>query len=308
MKKGFLSFIMVIVMCLGFAVPMMAEQGETVAIYLPEGFDEAAVFSLSNVIRVEEITYFEFDGQTWPTQGQRFFVNAPATLTHLQDVWIYEEGWHEEGWTEGGVYGNGGRGRIPLTTGTTTQETVVWEGINATSIFYINPTGSTIVLTEGIYSISVGPIDYMIRIVVENNEENQIPAPTPTPAPTATDGIGVLIDGVPLEMDVTPIIRNDRTLVPVRAIVEALGADIGWNNDTREVTISQGSQSIIMTIDSTTVTFVHADGREENAELDVAPIIVDDRTMLPIRFLAEAFGFEVDWDNENQNVIIATQQ
>jgi len=124
---------------------------------------------------------------------------------------------------------------------------------------------------------------------------------TPITETLNTSSIVILIDGALLDMDVAPIIRDDRTLVPVRAIAETLGAEVDWNNDTREVTISDGSQTVILAIDSTTAL---VDGGEIG--LDVAPIIIDGRTMLPIRFLAETFGLDVDWDNDTRTVIITT--
>lgn len=129
------------------------------------------------------------------------------------------------------------------------------------------------------------------------------PSPLYPISPTAD--ISILINDVELEMDVAPIIIDDRTLVPVRAAMEGLGATVDWDSDTRTVTITE-ALTIIMSIDSTAVTILTYDGSEEAVEMDVAPIIIDDRTMLPLRFLAETFGFEVDWDDETRTVLIAT--
>jgi alkylhydroperoxidase/carboxymuconolactone decarboxylase family protein YurZ len=100
-------------------------------------------------------------------------------------------------------------------------------------------------------------------------------------------------------MGTTPVIQNDRTLLPVRAIIEALGGAVEWNGDTRTATLSYGDDTIALTIDNTTAYLNNAP-----QTLDVAPVIINDRTMLPIRFIAENFGFDVDWTQETQTVTI----
>ena len=96
-----------------------------------------------------------------------------------------------------------------------------------------------------------------------------------------------------------PVIINDRTLLPVRTVVEAMGGTVEWNADTQTVTLTRNSDTINLIIGSKTAYL------NDNSEvIDTAPIILNDRTMLPIRFIAENFGFTVDWDNENQTVTI----
>ena len=85
-------------------------------------------------------------------------------------------------------------------------------------------------------------------------------------------------------MDVAPLIQNGRTLIPVRFIAYALGADVAWNPDTSKVTLS---------IDNETLTFAIG---ETVQGMDVPAQIVDDRTMVPLRFISEFFGAGVSWD------------
>lgn len=98
-----------------------------------------------------------------------------------------------------------------------------------------------------------------------------------------------------------PIVENDRTLLPIRAIIEAFGGTVVWNADTREVTLGYGGREIILTIDSMTA---YLDG--EAQALDTAPVVRNDRTMLPIRFIAESFGLGVEWNGDTQEVAITT--
>lgn len=128
-----------------------------------------------------------------------------------------------------------------------------------------------------------------------------------TPAPGETVGscefkIGsniYYVGGVAKVMDVAPYIKNDRTYVPMRYLGEALGAEVVWDDAARTVTLTKGETTVVFTIGSTTYT---VNGEAKTA--DVAPEITNDRTMLPARFVAEAFGAVVGWDASTQTVLI----
>lgn len=96
-----------------------------------------------------------------------------------------------------------------------------------------------------------------------------------------------------------PIIVNERTLLPVRAVVEAMGGNVEWNEDSRTVTLTKNEDTIKLTIDSEIALL-----NGEEKKLDTAPTIINDRTMLPIRFIAENFGFNVEWDEQTQEITI----
>lgn len=101
------------------------------------------------------------------------------------------------------------------------------------------------------------------------------------------------------EQGTVPIIVNNRTLLPVRAVVEEFGGTVSWDGETQEVTLKCGNDEIKLTIDSTTAAL---NGEEKT--LDVAPTVINERTMLPIRFIAESFKFSVAWDDKTQTVTI----
>lgn len=115
----------------------------------------------------------------------------------------------------------------------------------------------------------------------------------------ATNPIEIYINGQKIESDVAPIIVSDRTLAPVRVISENLGAEVYWDNDNRLVQIITPSKTIILKIDDTKAL---VDGQE--IVLDVPAKIVNDRTMVPLRFLGETLGAKVSWDNDLRRVII----
>ncbi len=117
----------------------------------------------------------------------------------------------------------------------------------------------------------------------------------------AEDEIKVIIDGEELKMDVSPAIINGRTMVPLRAIFEYFGAKIEWWQDTKRIYAYLGSVYISMSV-----------GRESaviNAEkvtLDSPAVIIDGRTLVPVRVIAEAFDAEVSWIAETKTVVITT--
>ena len=88
--------------------------------------------------------------------------------------------------------------------------------------------------------------------------------------------------------DAAPYVANDRTYVPFRALGEALGAEVEWDNDARTVTYTLGKTEVVMTIGEKTYT---VNGEEKT--MDVAPEITGDRTYVPVRFVGEALGFKV---------------
>lgn len=111
------------------------------------------------------------------------------------------------------------------------------------------------------------------------------------------------VNGVEAEIDAglgtRPIVADDRTLVPIRAIIEAFGGVVGWDEGTQTVLLTLDDDTIKLVIDSTTA---YLNGSA--ATLDVAPVVINDRTMLPIRFVAEGFHLGVAWDADTQTVSI----
>ncbi|MCL2199921.1 MAG: copper amine oxidase N-terminal domain-containing protein, partial [Defluviitaleaceae bacterium] len=106
-----------------------------------------------------------------------------------------------------------------------------------------------------------------------------------------TNIIRDLADNAPLQtMDVLPVIENGRTLLPVRFLANALGAEIGWNEAAREVTLTKDGQSLTIPIGVITPELAALG-------LDVPPMIVDGRTMMPTRFIANYFGALIEWDD-----------
>ncbi|MDW7672855.1 MAG: BMP family ABC transporter substrate-binding protein [Bacillota bacterium] len=119
----------------------------------------------------------------------------------------------------------------------------------------------------------------------------------------AQQQIQVTVDGRTLQFDVPPAILDGRTLVPLKGIFEALGATVQWNAETRTVTGRKGSDLIVLPIDSRYPTV-----NGSVVELNVPATILNGRTLVPARFIAESLGAEVGWNPETRTVIITSAE
>lgn len=117
---------------------------------------------------------------------------------------------------------------------------------------------------------------------------------------TKAEEIRVIVDGKQIDFDVAPIITGGRTLVPMRAIFEALGLIVTWDDVTRVVTgVGEGLtiQFFIGSNKSTVNDLEHI--------LDVPAMIIEDRTMVPLRFLSETIGYNVVWNEDSQLILLS---
>ncbi|HBY19476.1 MAG: hypothetical protein A2Y24_07015 [Clostridiales bacterium GWE2_32_10] len=127
---------------------------------------------------------------------------------------------------------------------------------------------------------------------------------------TYVNGEETMVDAT--NSSVTPIIKDGRTLVPVRFISESLGAKVEYNNSNKTSNISFGDDNIELTIGSKNMIYTHKSFdnviqqyviADSDTELDVPAQIINDRTFVPIRALVEALGKEVFWDDRGLIVI-----
>lgn len=116
-------------------------------------------------------------------------------------------------------------------------------------------------------------------------------------------GVGVTLNGTPINFDVTPRIENDCVLVPMRAIFEALGAQVDWEEETKTAVAQKDGLELRIQIDSDTM---YKNG--EPIRLDTPSRLIDDSTLVPIRAVSESFGAKVEWNEENKIVMISTEE
>lgn len=124
--------------------------------------------------------------------------------------------------------------------------------------------------------------------------------------PAQSDGITVQLDGKNLAFtDAAPEITNDRTFLPFRAVLEAMGAEVGYDAGTSTVSAQKGDIKIAMVPGQTALTVTEG-GQTRTETMDVAPYIKasNSQTYIPVRYAAEAFGYNVGWDQGNRTVIL----
>lgn len=113
--------------------------------------------------------------------------------------------------------------------------------------------------------------------------------------------ISVSLDGKEIQFDTYPEIVNDRTFVPIRAVAESFGAEVLWDEASKLITIRKGDVVNKLSIGNTTVYT-----NDVSSVIEAAPYIKDDRTMVPLRYIAEAFNMEVEWNGEERKISISS--
>ena len=111
--------------------------------------------------------------------------------------------------------------------------------------------------------------------------------------------ISVILDGKTLSFDVPPMLVNDRTMVPMRAIFTALGAEVDWDEESQTAISVRDGVTIRIQIGSAQM---EADGVA--VPLDAPAMLVNDRTLVPLRAVSEAFGVTVDWQGDTNTVLL----
>ena len=122
----------------------------------------------------------------------------------------------------------------------------------------------------------------------------------------ADDDIDVYLNDSWIEFeDQRPVIIDGRTLVPMRAVFEAMGAEVEWEGDYHRVTIYTSDKYIMLYIGEYTVIYGYEQGDyEDSLDLDVPPQIINGRTMLPLRAVSELLGAGVEWNEDTRSVYI----
>ena len=115
----------------------------------------------------------------------------------------------------------------------------------------------------------------------------------------ASQEISLVINDKKVQCEVPPIIVSDRTLVPVRVLFEYYDAKVSWNESLRQVMVISGTTVMIFNIDSK---IMYLNGAVHT--LDAAPIIVNDRTLVPVRFISAKLGYVVKWDEKSRTVSV----
>lgn len=120
--------------------------------------------------------------------------------------------------------------------------------------------------------------------------------------PTAASAVELQVDNRPLVADTEAVIIGGRTFVPMRAVLEALGAKITWDATEKKVTAEKGDHVVVLWLNQKTA---YVDGI--SYELPESPVSINERILIPARFVSEKLGCSVFWDKEADTVFIFTE-
>ena len=153
--------------------------------------------------------------------------------------------------------------------------------------------------------------DAIISAVSANGAKTETVSKDITPPTVITLTIGdvnATVNGKSVSNDVAPKIVNDRTMLPIRFVAEALGAEVGWNEYSQSVSINWPTKVYIsIKIGSNYASVAENRRPEEQVKLDSPAFVENDRTYLPLRFIAEKLGADVQWDDATQTITITKQ-
>jgi hypothetical protein len=121
-------------------------------------------------------------------------------------------------------------------------------------------------------------------------------------AQTSAPYVKVFVDNQPVYFDQSPMIASGRVLVPLRGVFERLGAVVAWDPGTQTVLAQRGGTSVQLRIGAPQAMI---DGQP--TYMDVPPMLVGGRTLVPLRFVSQALGAQVDWNAANATVAISSQ-
>lgn len=127
---------------------------------------------------------------------------------------------------------------------------------------------------------------------------------------TKVNDVNINIDGKILKTDFKAYNVNGRTFIPIREVTENLGATVSWDNKLKSATVNYGDKNLVLQIDSDVV---YSDGKKQKIDKNSVPRFAnysqprkESKTMVPIRFISETLGYDVDWDQKTSTVFINT--
>ncbi len=219
-----------------------------------------------------------------------------GTEDNFYDKTIYTEGCYYEEWS-----GMEGTHEHRIWHNGNDKQTILHysfgEGDNREAVYSVRRLGTDASHLSTFYEYTNGKLTMhtgFINTKTKNGVNNSVDG--------ARKFITVLLNSESVDFDVLPVNQKGRVIVPVRAIAEALGAKVTWNDAESKIIIEKDGKNILLQIANNVM---EVDGRK--ITLDVAPKIIDGRTMVPVRAVSEAFDAKVDWNNEFQQVIIDTE-
>ncbi|WP_434578915.1 copper amine oxidase N-terminal domain-containing protein [Thermoanaerobacterium thermosaccharolyticum] len=139
-----------------------------------------------------------------------------------------------------------------------------------------------------------------VEVVSQRNENGQIESEDRVTAVKYTKFAGKMkANGREIKFDIPPVVKSGTTLIPVRAVVESLGANVNWDAASNTVTITKGDKTIVFDLNNSKV---YVNGTE--VTISMPAMEISNRTFVPLRFIAESLGVKINYDNNTGNIDI----
>ena len=162
-----------------------------------------------------------------------------------------------------------------------------------------------VTLKKGVNTFTVVAIDNMGNKTVREVTVELASGATSPSYKTVTLTIGkpeMDVNGMPVTMDAAPVIKNGRTLLPIRALIEMLGGKVTWDATTRTATVVLGERSVVLEVGKNTALVNGKSVPIDASNAKVVPEIIGSRTFLPLRFIAESLGLDLTWEPVSQTI------
>lgn len=278
MKNRILSVVMAVILCMSLAATVFAtetapESPDPDVYMLGDGFAtrmSPGLFMENGYTKYYTASYLGKEVTVW---------NFPAETTAALDDWSYELK----------IY------KANADNATETDMSSLYES----GLPFVLPEAGVIYRFALLGGKEDGTFGVCKEYYITVGDAGEAPA---APAVEIKMNVGNLtgyVNGDGKTLDAAPIIRNDRTMLPVRFVAENLGATVGWDDATKAVTVTSADTSIAIVIGAPTAT---VNGNVVN--LDSPAFISESRTYLPVRFVAESLGATVGWDAPTQTVTL----
>jgi len=175
---------------------------------------------------------------------------------------------------------------------------------NVVSLSSYGSFGVTVNIAEGVNKITIIAIDK-----AGNQTTKTLNVTYKKPVQTIIiilriDQTSFTVNGISNTLDSPPLIKNSRTLLPIRAVIESLDGSVGWDPNTKKVTVTLGSNTIELWIGKNTASVNGVSKLIDLTNAKVVSEIINGRTMLPLRFITENLGCDVQWNGTTKTITI----
>jgi len=151
--------------------------------------------------------------------------------------------------------------------------------------------------------------EYTAYRLLDSNEQKKVLASSKLPSKAAvgnTSDASIMLDGATLSLDPTARIYNGSTFIPLRGVLESMGAKVNWAQKEKKITITKDNTEIVLYVDQKQVTVKESGQKDKTVTLDKAPFVDKGYTFIPLRFISETLGAKVVWEQSTYTVNITS--